>query len=108
MTKTTLDYRDVKVAFKVIEPNSSKNTIVNHAQIAEDTGNDRDSTPDVWNEGEDDQDIEQIRLKDFDLALRKFVTKINSKEITDRIPQVDLSTLKEMAQQQLTTIQRNH
>lgn len=94
MTKTTLDYRDVKVAFKVIEPNSSKNTIVNHAQIAEDTGNDRDSTPDVWNEGEDDQDIEQIRLKDFDLALRKFVTKINSKEITDRIPQVDLSTLK--------------
>ncbi len=94
MTKTTLDYRDVKVAFKVIEPNSSKNTIVNHAQIAEDTGDDRDSTPDVWNEGEDDQDIEQIRLKDFDLALRKFVTKINSKEITDRIPQVDLSTLK--------------
>lgn len=94
MTKTTLDYRDVKVAFKVIEPNLSKNTIVNHAQIAEDTGDDRDSTPDVWNEGEDDQDIEQIRLKDFDLALRKFVTKINSKEITDRIPQVDLSTLK--------------
>lgn len=94
MTKTTLDYRDVKVAFKVIEPNSSKNTIVNHAQIAEDTGDDRDSAPDVWNEGEDDQDIEQIRLKDFDLALRKFVTKINSKEITDRIPQVDLSTLK--------------
>lgn len=94
MTKTTLDYRDVKVAFKVIEPNSSKNTIVNHAQIAEDTGDDRDSTPDEWNEGEDDQDIEQIRLKDFDLALRKFVTKINSKEITDRIPQVDLSTLK--------------
>ena len=94
MTKTTLDYRDVKGAFKVIEPNSSKNTIVNHAQISEDTGNDRDSTPDVWNEGEDDQDIEQIRLKDFDLALRKFVTKINSKEITDRIPQVDLSTLK--------------
>ncbi len=94
MTKTTLDYRDVKVAFKVIEPNSSKNTIVNHAQIAEDTGDDRDSTPNVWNEGEDDQDIEQIRLKDFDLALRKFVTKINSKEITDRIPQVDLSTLK--------------
>lgn len=93
-TMTTLDYKDVKVAFKVIEPNSSKNTIVNHAQIAEDTGDDRDSTPDVWNEGEDDQDIEQIRLKDFDLALRKFVTKINSKEITDRIPQVDLSTLK--------------
>lgn len=104
MTKTTLDYRDVKVAFKVIEPNSSKNTIVNHAQIAEDTGDDRDSTPDVWNEGEDDQDIEQIRLKDFDLALRKFVTKINSKEITDRIPQVDLSTLKENG----TTATYNH
>lgn len=93
-TMTTLDYKDVKVAFEVTEPNSSKNVIINHAQIAEDTGDDRDSTPDVWNEGEDDQDIEQIRLKDFDLALRKFVTKINSKEITDRIPQVDLSTLK--------------
>ena len=93
-TMTTLDYKDVKVAFEVTEPNSSKNVIINHAQIAEDSGDDRDSTPDEWNEGEDDQDIEQIRLKDFDLALRKFVTKINSKEITDRIPQVDLSTLK--------------
>lgn len=104
MTKTTLDYRDVKVAFEVTEPNSSKNVIINHAQIAEDTGDDRDSTPDEWNEGEDDQDIEQIRLKDFDLALRKFVTKINSKEITDRIPQVDLSTLKENG----TTATYNH
>ena len=36
---------------------------------------DRDSTPDEWIEGEDDQDIENIKLLYFDLALRKWVTK---------------------------------
>ena len=92
--KDVLDYKDVKVAFKVIEPNSSKNIIINKAQIAEDSNDDRDSTPDKWIEGEDDQDIEKIRLKDFDLALRKFVTKINEKEINNRVPQVELDSLK--------------
>ena len=92
--KDTLDYKDVKVAFKVIEPNSSKNIITNKAQIAEDSNDDRDSTPDEWIEGEDDQDIEKIRLKDFDLALRKYVTKVNEKEIKNRVPQVELDSLK--------------
>ena len=74
------DYADVKVAFKVIEPNSSDRIIVNSAQISEDTdknGNpvdDIDSIPDEWNEGEDDQDREYIKLNYFDLALRKWVT----------------------------------
>ena len=94
MTNTTLDYKDVKVAFKVIEPNSSKNIIINKAQIAEDSNDDRDSTPDQWIDGEDDQDIEKIRLKDFDLALRKFITKLNDKEIKNRVPQVELDTLR--------------
>ena len=76
-----LDYRDVKISFKVIEPNTSDRILINKAQISEDTdedGNevkDRDSTPDEWNEGEDDQDIEKLKVQYFDLALRKWVTQ---------------------------------
>ena len=75
------DYADVKVAFKVIEPNESDKIIVNSAQISDDTdkkGNpvdDIDSTPDKWVDGEDDQDKEYIKLNYFDLALRKWVTQ---------------------------------
>ena len=75
------DYRDLKVAFEVVEPNESDRIIVNSAQITEDAdseGNpveDIDSIPDEWNEGEDDQDREYIKLTYFDLALRKWVTE---------------------------------
>ena len=75
------DYRDIKVAFEVVEPNTSDRIIVNSAQITEDSdenGNpveDIDSIPDEWNEGEDDQDREYIKLTYFDLALRKWVTE---------------------------------
>ena len=75
------DYKDVQVAFKVVEPNSSDKIIINSAQISEDSdkeGNpidDEDSIPDEWNEGEDDQDREYIKLVEFDLALRKWVTQ---------------------------------
>ena len=74
------DYVDVKVAFKVTEPNTSDRIIINHAQVSEDADEngedvtDIDSVPDEWNEGEDDQDIEKIYVKYFDLALRKWVT----------------------------------
>ena len=74
-------YRDVQVAFKVIEPNGSDKIIVNSAQISEDAdedGNsvdDIDSKPGEWNDGEDDQDKEYIKLTYFDLALRKWVTE---------------------------------
>ena len=77
----TLDYKDVKVSFKVIEPETSDRTIINYAQITDDSdsnGNsvsDRDSTTNVWIDGEDDQDIEKIKVRYFDLALRKWVTK---------------------------------
>ncbi|MBP3502804.1 MAG: hypothetical protein J6K42_04950 [Clostridia bacterium] len=80
-TMETLDYKDIKVAFKVVEPNTSDRIIINYAQITDDAdfnGNDvtdRDSVPNEWNEGEDDQDIEKIKLKYFDLALRKWVTE---------------------------------
>lgn len=69
------DYRDLKIAFKVKDPNSNKYIITNHAQISEDSDDDIDSTPGKWNEGEDDQDIENIKVEYFDLALRKYVTQ---------------------------------
>ena len=76
-----LDYKDVKLAFKVIEPNGSERVLINYAQISEDTDengdevDDRDSKTNEWNEGEDDQDIEKVRVPIFDLALRKWVTQ---------------------------------
>ena len=75
------DYRDIKIAFQVTEPNTSDRILINRAQIADDQneeGNDvvdKDSTPDKWIEGEDDQDIEKVKVKYFDLALRKWVTQ---------------------------------
>ena len=75
------DYRDIKVAFEVVEPNESDRIIVNSAQITEDSDengdpvDDVDSIPDEWNDGEDDQDREYIKLTYFDLALRKWVTE---------------------------------
>ena len=78
----TPDYRDVQVAFKVIEPNTSDRIITNHAEISKDTDengddvDDIDSTPDEWNDGEDDQDEEHIYVKYFDLALRKWVSQV--------------------------------
>jgi len=81
-TMKQLDYKDVKVAFKVIEPTTSDRVIVNYAQITEHTdsdGNptivDRDSTPNEWKDKEDDQDIEKIKVRYFDLSLLKWVTK---------------------------------
>ena len=79
--KDSLDYKDVKVQFKVIEPNTSERILTNYAQISKMTNSngkvvtDRDSTPDEWIEDEDDQDIENIKLLYFDLSLRKWVTK---------------------------------
>ena len=69
------DYRDIKVAFRVIEPNTSDRVIINSAQISEDSDDDEDSDPHEWNEGEDDQDREYIYVKYFDLSLLKWVTQ---------------------------------
>ena len=75
------DYRDIKIAFKVTEPNTSDRILINKAQISNDSDKegkdvvDIDSTPDKWIEGEDDQDIEKVKVKYFDLALRKWVTE---------------------------------
>ena len=85
-TMPTPDYEDVKVVFRVVEPNSSKRTIKNTAEISNDTdenGNpidDIDSTPNNNTTGEDDIDYEYLILKEFDLALKKFITAINPTE----------------------------
>ena len=78
----TPDYKDVKIAFKVTEPQISDRILINKAQISkhhDEFGKevkDRDSTPNKWNEGEDDQDIEKVRVRYFDLSLRKWVTQV--------------------------------
>lgn len=78
--KSELDYRDVKVQFKVKSTNAEDVIITNYAQITEDTDEneedvvDRDSTPNTWVENEDDQDVEHIKVRYFDLALYKWVT----------------------------------
>ncbi len=43
---------------------------------------------------QDDDDFEKLKIKEFDLALRKFITKVNNTEIKSRIPQVDTTPLK--------------
>ena len=91
---TVPDYKDVNVVFEVTEPNSSKNTIINTAEISDDADehgkpiDDIDSTPNNNKDGEDDIDKEYIKLKEFDLALRKFITAVNDNKIEERVPQV--------------------
>lgn len=87
ITSENPDYAEVKATFQVIEENiiQEDRIIINKAQIAEDKavdeeGNeidlkDEDSIPNKWNEGEDDQDIEKIYVKKFDLSLLKWVTQ---------------------------------
>jgi len=83
ITDTNPDYRDLKIAFRVTEPNTSDRILVNTAEISDDRDenndpvDDIDSTPDnnnEWNE-EDDLDKEFVKVKYFDLALKKWVSK---------------------------------
>ncbi len=95
-----LDYRDLEVTFKVIEPSTSSRVITNYAQVTAHTNangdsvTDRDSTPNVWIDNDDDQDVEHIILKEFDLSLRKFIVAVNGEKTKEsREPQVDVSKL---------------
>ena len=83
ITDTNPDHRDLKIAFRVIEPNTSDRILVNTAEISDDRDenndpvDDIDSTPDnnnEWNE-EDDLDKEFVKVKYFDLALKKWVSR---------------------------------
>ena len=78
---TMPDYKDLKIAFRVTEPNTSDRIITNIAEITEDTdekGNpveDVDSEPNNDKENEDDRDKEHIKVKYFDLSLKKWVSE---------------------------------
>ena len=96
-----LDFKDIEVEFKVIAPEKYTKVMTNHAQISahmDENGNvtqDRDSTPDKWNDGEDDQDIENIKITYADLALKKFITEIDGNELeTSREPIVNAYEMK--------------
>ena len=88
------DYKEVSVIFKVVAEDPSIGIIRNEAAITEDAdseGNpvdDRDSSTDDWVKYEDDEDYDNIILQEFDLALRKFITKVDDDEVTTRIPEV--------------------
>ena len=77
---TQPDYKDVKVVFKVKEPSTSDRIIINTAEISDDSDeygkpvNDVDSEPNNNKPDEDDIDIEKVKVKYFDLALKKWVT----------------------------------
>ena len=97
-----LSYRDVQIEFIVdlgtLDEDDyatvQKEGIKNIAEITDDDGDDSDSTPDNDNPDEDDEDFDIIIPKEFDLALRKFITKIGDKEITSRIPKVSYTNSK--------------
>ncbi len=78
----TPDYKDVQIAFRVTEPNTSDRILTNKAEISKDTDengddvDDIDSTPDKWIDEDDDQDVEHVYVKYFDLALRKWVSQV--------------------------------
>ena len=84
-TMTQPDHRDIKIAFKVTEPNTSDRILINTAEISKDKDKDGkdvddiDSTPDNDKDGEDDIDIEKVKVKYFDLALEKIVTEYSIK-----------------------------
>ena len=113
-TSTTLDYRDVEIAAVVLADVRDGNNLKNISEIQRDYPanitivKDRDSTPgNVRVPGygeknqEDDDDFEPLDTvkKEFDLALRKFITKISSEDgkdskAYDREPKVDVTPLK--------------
>ena len=101
-----LSTASVQVACIVLDEAPIKETMRNIAAITEYknsqkeiTNPDRDSSSNNdlsnFNENnhEDDEDYEKVIIpkeepKNFDLALRKFITKIDKKDITNRIPKV--------------------
>ena len=84
LSETNPDYKEVKVAFKVKDPNSTEYQIINFAQISDDSDSegkpikDKDSIPDNGEKDpkEDDEDIEKVKVEYFDLSLLKYVTKV--------------------------------
>jgi len=95
-----LAYKDIKVTCVVVETDSTKNTLKNIAEVTKDLDkygaevDDRDSTPNnvdvntypADSNVEDDDDYENLVIKDFDLALRKFITEVDGTAVNNRYP----------------------
>ena len=99
-----LSYKDVQVTCVVVAQSGDNKDLQNIAEITSNSDEngadvvDRDSTPDnvdvnkypASTNVEDDDDFENLVLKDvekdFDLALRKFITNVDGTEITSRLP----------------------
>lgn len=93
-----IKYKDIQITCVVLSENGLKNI----AEIAENTDRygdtviDRDSTPNTVNpndypgndENQDDNDIENLTIVNFDLSLKKFITGVNDTSIKDREPAV--------------------
>jgi len=123
-----LYYEEIEVACIVLAENTFKGSLVNIAEISEDkavdengneiNANDRDSKPgnvdldnyEIKKENstyqQDDDDYEPLSLEYFDLALRKFITKVNGEAPkVSRVPQVDVTPLVDGT---ATTAKYNH
>ncbi|MGN1297737.1 MAG: hypothetical protein ACI4VH_04860 [Clostridia bacterium] len=128
-TEKNPDYKEVSVMLKVVSENVTGTVIRNEACISEDTDengdpvDDRDSDTEKWVKYEDDEDYDNIILKSFDLALRKFIiaisddTNIENEEYLKnedgsykRAPKVDTSKLNTLDEngKMITTAIYNH
>lgn len=85
-TANDLSSKEIFVKMKVTSDNVTGITIRNEACISEDSDkdgreiDDRDSDTEVWKKYEDDEDFDNIILKPFDLALRKFIIAVSDDE----------------------------
>lgn len=76
------EYKEVKIAFKINEFNPLERIVYSNAYIGVDTNesgedvNDNDSTPNKWNDNEDDQDFEKLYVKYLDLQLNSELNSI--------------------------------
>ncbi len=130
-TKTPLeiDYKEIYVYMKVVSENIAGTIIRNEAAITDDRDKnndsvtDRDSKPEDWVKYEDDEDFDNIKLQNFDLALRKFIIAISKDNVIEeeeylkqsngkytREPEVDTSKLNTLGEdgKLITTATYNH
>ena len=113
---TALDYKDIKVTCVVLSTDDSGNKLRNIGEIVKTTDKDRnviedvDSTPNSVNPDsypdsekrtdgtpQDDNDYENLspepeKKRNFDLSLKKFITKAGDTPVNDRIPIVTKGT----------------
>ena len=92
-----LNYKDIEVTCIVLDDTNLKNIaeFAKHSDKDKNTDiKDRDSIPGTVkpdnypgdDKDQDDHDYEILITKKFDLALQKFITGVNDKQITDRAP----------------------